>query len=164
MTIEEVLKQLEGQRCEGADNPYGSIIRFDIGPLGRPPDEPEATPHGWRHLTIQSPWRLETANRVLGDWNTPGWPDHAISELIARLVGKVVLKAEASGPGWDLVLTWSDGTKLRVFSDSDEDGDDAWFILGTDGLELAAGPAKGEGPGWTIKLPQLRERGRDTKG
>lgn len=151
MGVQAVLSQLVGQRCEGADNPYGSILRFDIGEMAKPLDDPDAHPHGWRHLTVLSPWRLESASEVLGDWNLEGGAHGSIGQLIQQLRGQMVRAVRSSGPSWDLVIEWESGLRLCVFSDSNDDRDDAWFILGTDGLELSVGPAHDGDPGWNLK-------------
>jgi hypothetical protein len=150
--IDSLLGGLVGQRCEGADNPYGSILRLDIGPLGDSLDaKPGAKPHGWRHLTIESPWRLSRDREVVCDWNDEGGTEGALTDYIAPLVGRTVMEISTAPPGWDLRLTLSGGLGLFVFSDSDDDREDAWFILGTDGLILSAGPERKGGGGLKIK-------------
>jgi hypothetical protein len=42
-------------------------------------------------------------------------------------------------PAGDLTLSFADDLQLAVFSDGDIDRGYAWTMLGTDGLELAAG-------------------------
>lgn len=140
-SVGRVLQELVGQRCEGVDNPHGSILRIDIGALGsRPDDVPTARRHGWRHLTVESPWRLERADGVLCDWNFSGGVDGELSWRIQTLLGRTVTSAQAVPPAWDLRVTFSGGVMLAVFSDSNDDRDDAWMILGTDGVELVVGP------------------------
>lgn len=155
LDMDVLLGELVGQRCEGVDNPYGSILRLDIGPLAvRVDDEVGAKPHGWRHLTIESPWRLVLQREVLCDWNDDGGTGGVLTDLIASLKGKTVLEVSAAPPGWDLRIRLSDGFELFVFSDSNDDRDDAWFILGTDGLTLSAGPERaGEGGVKIKRLP-----------
>lgn len=139
--IKRVLDELIGQRCEAVDNPLGSLLRLDIGPMGhRADDGPEDEAHGWRHLTVFSPWRLEDHERVICDWNFPGGKNGVLRSLIQHLLGSTVQAATASPPGWDLTLTMSNGLKLFVFSDSQDEGDDAWMVLGTDGLTLGVNP------------------------
>lgn len=154
--VQAVLQQLVGQRCGGVDNPYGSILRLDLGPFGWQLDgPPTARRHGWRHLTVLSPWRLESTDEVLADWNLNGGFSGQILNRVQVLQGVTVTKAEASPPGWDLTMIWSNGLRLRVFCDSDEDRNDAWMILGTDGLELGVGPARAGSPGYELKKPQV---------
>ncbi len=159
MELEEHVHALIGQRCTGADNPVGSVIRLDIGELGLGPlSGPKSKPHGWRHLTVESPWRIQSRSKVLWDWNTPGGVGGDIEGALRDFVGATIMEAEVSPPGWDLRLVWSNGLEIVVFSDSTEDRDDAWSLLGTDGLTLTAGPQKGDGPGWTAswaKEPQI---------
>lgn len=152
-SVQDVLDELVGMRCEALDNPYGSVLRFDIGPLGRRPDQREEPLHGWRHITILAPWRLESSSQVLGDWNLPGGSDGSLLPLVKPLTGQMVAGAHATTPGWDLVVEWSGGWRLFVFSDSNEDRDDSWMILGTDGLELGVGPAKGGRAGYELRTP-----------
>jgi hypothetical protein len=151
MTLSTILEDLVGQRCVGADNPHGSILRLDIGPLGPPPDDPSGRQHGWRHLTVLSPWRITAKGRVIADWNTPGGVHGEIVEAATSLIGHSVVNAKCEGPGYDLDISFSDGFRLFVFSDTDDGREDAWFILGTDGLELSVRPAYDEEPGWKIK-------------
>ena len=138
---DDVLRELVGQRCEAIDNPYGSVIRLDIGPMGHRPGETDARPHGWRHLTIFAPWRLESRSEVVGDWNLPGGFHGTIVPAVQRLLADTISAARSAPPGWDLVLDWSSGLRLVVFSDRTEDRDDAWAILGTDNVELGVGLA-----------------------
>lgn len=146
-SLRRAVTELVGLRCEGADNPYGSVLRLDLGPLGRRiTDASDVPPHGLRHLTVLSPWRLEDRNAIIADWNVAGSPDGSLSSIAGQLVGDVVVHAEASAPGWDLRLQWQSGRTLVVFGDSTPDRADAWFILGTDGLEVAATPVPGSGP------------------
>lgn len=147
LDINTLLGELVGQRCEGADNPYGSILRLDIGLLGvRANDAPGTTPHGWRHLTAESPWRLASNREVLCDWNDEGGVGGVLAKRIVHLVGKTVLEIVTAPPGWDLRMRLSEGLDLFVFSDSNDDREDAWFILGTDGLTASVGPERdGEG-------------------
>ncbi len=140
-SVDRVMRELIGLPCENVDNPYGSILRLDLGPLGhRATDGTQERPHGWRHLTVESPWRLEGDRYVICDWNFSGGKDGDISRLAQTLIGHHVLEATAIGPGWDLDLRFSGGLRLVVFADSDDGRDDAWMILGTDDLRLEVGP------------------------
>ena len=135
-TIRDVLSELSGVKCEGADNPYGSVIRFDLGELGLGPKQDETDVlHGWRHLTVLSPWRIQTPTMILGDWNADD-----ITPVLREPIGKRVKAAESVPPGWDLRIKWEDGVELLVFGDATIDREDAWFILGTDGLEISGSP------------------------
>lgn len=136
-----LLRDIVGPLCERATNPHGSILSLDFGTMARrPDDEPAAVLHGWRHLTILSPWRLQDDQQIHCDWNTNGGRNGLIAPFIARLEGQRVLEATTSPPGWDLTLRWSEGLTLLVFGDSNNERDDAWFILGTDGAEAGATP------------------------
>jgi hypothetical protein len=142
-SITRVLRELVGQRCENVENPHGSVLSIDIGPMGTRTGEEGTKPHGWRHLTVLSPWRLETEDKVLTDWNMPGGTDNPdLAVAVSRLIGLTVLRVESAPPAWDLAITWSSGVTLRVFADSTSDREDAWFILGTDGEEVAGVPDK----------------------
>ena len=139
--LQALLRDIIDQRCEGATNPHGSILSLDFGTLGlRPDDEPTAALHGWRHLTILSPWRLQDDQQILCDWNTTGGKSGTISSVIGQLLGQQVVAAHTSPPGWDLTIRWSKGLSLVVFGDSNDEREDAWFILGTDGAEAGASP------------------------
>ena len=150
--LRDHLNELVGHKCEGVDNPLGSVLRLDIGARGLGPhDGPNSEPHGWRHLTIESPWRLENRREVLCDWNLSQTDAAGLKSCIAQLAGQTIRSVEAELPGCDLRLSWSNDLKLIVFADTTEDRDDAWFILGTDGLELTAGPTKGTRSGWRAR-------------
>ena len=141
---EDVLRlvgQLVGLPCTRVENPRGSILSIDLGDLGsRPGDTVSDRPHGWRHLTVLAPWRIESNAAVLCDWNVEGGASGRIVELAASLVGKGIVAAATSPPGWDLRLDFDGGITLVVFGDATVDRDDAWFILGTDGAEGAGTP------------------------
>jgi hypothetical protein len=136
-----LLADVVGQRCERATNPHGSILSLDFGELGRRiDDDASSVLHGWRHLTILSPWRLQLPAEVLCDWNSSGGPSGALGAVIAQLEGQTVVAAATTTPAWDLILTFSSGVQLMVFGDSTDSREDAWFILGTDGTECGAVP------------------------
>lgn len=152
LTLTDVLAGLVGERCAGVDNPYGSVLRLDIGPLELPAGaSADERPHGWRHLTVYSPWRLTSETDVLCDWNDDGGAKGHLTQLITVLHGQAIVSANSVGPAWDLRLEFSEGVTLYVFSDNTDERDDAWVILGTDGLELGVRPrVRGDG-GWEIK-------------
>lgn len=139
--IRAVVAELVGQSCERIENPYGSVLSIDLGPIGiTPGDPPGARPHGWRHLTVLSPWRLQTSDYVLADWNEDRHPGGTPSEAIQALQKQLVTAADVTPPAWDLRLSWSNGAVLVVFGDCTDDRAEAWFILGTDGLGVSAAP------------------------
>ena len=136
---QSLLQALCGQPCSGIDNPHGSVIRLDIGPTievltirGR------LVQRGWRQLTVLSPWRLERSSTVLLDWNALARDPDGGNSRISSLVGATITAVETQGPGWDLAVSFSDGSVFRVFNDINEDRSEGWYILGTDGLELSA--------------------------
>lgn len=136
-----LLSDIVGQRCERATNPHGSILSLDFGELGRRTDDDASSmSHGWRHLTVLSPWRLQLPTEVLLDWNSNGGSEGAITITIAQLEGQTVVSASTAMPAWDLAILFSSGIQLVVFGDSTDDREDAWFILGTDGKECGAIP------------------------
>jgi hypothetical protein len=162
--INSLLREMIGQPCVGLDNPYGSTIRLEIGPLGlRVDDELTARPHGWRHFTIKSPWRLASKQFVLCDWNDREETSESISERIATLVGRSVLDVSATPPDWDLRIRFSGNLELFVFADSDTSREDAWFLLGTDGLAISAGPERSKRGGLSIEALPSTGSGRTDK-
>lgn len=150
--LSHILEALVGQRCEAIDNPIGSILLIDIGPLGPPdPDRPGVRPNSWRHLTIECPWRLQTSERVLCDWNDSNGAEGAILAAMSGLIGQRITSASATPPGWDLSLAWGSGVTLLTLSDATVDRWDAWSVLGTDGLQVGAGPLRDSGGGLEIR-------------
>jgi hypothetical protein len=140
--IQATVQEIAGQKCERASNPHGSILSLDFGPLSLRPDEaPDSTPHGWRHLTVLSPWRLQTDREVISDWNVEGGAEGYVTSTLKLLIGQKVVSVETEPPAWDLRIRWENGLTLVVFGDCTDDRDDAWFILGTDGVEIGATPA-----------------------
>lgn len=140
-TVQELVSQIVGTSCEVAENPYGSILSIDFGPLGLGPDDSaDARMHGWRHLTVSSPWRVQDDHEILFDWNVDGGANGLLPRLLSLLVGQTVVSAFTKPPAWDLVLRFAGGFQLVVFGDRDDNRDDAWFILGTDGAKATARP------------------------
>lgn len=141
VSVEDVVGELVGLLCEGLDNPIGSILRLDFGPLAlRPDDPPTARPHGWRHLTVFSPWRVQTDREIISDWNVDGGPSGLIESSLRHLVGRTVEAAVTRPPAWDLIVSFSGGIQLAVFGDCTDERDHAWFILGTEGIDVVAVP------------------------
>lgn len=139
--ILSLVRQLVGTTCEMVTNPHGSILSIDFGPMSLPAEAlPMERPHGWRHLTVLSPWRIDDADHVLVDWNVDGGANGRIAPLVQVLLGQTVESAHTAPPGWDLSLKWSNGLELRVFGDCDDYRDKAWMILGTDGVQASAKP------------------------
>jgi hypothetical protein len=139
--LNSVVQQLPGLHCGAVGNPYGSILSVDFGEMGlRPNALPNETPHGWRHLTVFSPWRIDDDEEIIVDSNVNGGVHGSIAGLLSPLMKAVVSNARVSGPAWDLVVEWSNGLRLTVFGDCDDDRDYAWMILGTDGVNVVAKP------------------------
>lgn len=139
--VEQLLNDITDQPCSRAENPHGSILSLDFGVLSRrQDDEPGAKKHGFRHLTVLSPWRIQSPGEVICDWNTTGGAKGGITPAVAELVGCRVVKASCWLPAWDMRLKFDNSWELVVFGDSDDDREDAWFILGTDGAEGGAVP------------------------
>jgi hypothetical protein len=137
----EAANDLVGLRCEQTANPIGSVLSIDFGEMVLAQDAiPGERPHGWRHLTIFSPWRLESADAVLVDWNVEGGAGGRIAPMIGTLVGDTVQEVQTAPPGWDLWIVWLSGLVLKVFGDVDDSREKAWMILGTDGLCITAVP------------------------
>lgn len=135
-----------GCRCEVADNPVGSVIHVDLGPLSnRSDDQPGARMHGRYCFTIRSPWRLIENSLVVSDWNDRGGSGGDIEAALGKLIGAVVIGVQVEEPGCDIRLLFANQSVLQVFADSDAD-DDAWFVIGTDGMLVKARP-KGPGGG-----------------
>ena len=149
-SLPELLDGLTGQECTAILNSVGSILLIDIGPLGRGPHQLHDSPaQGWRSLLIDSPWRIECPAGVVCDWNADNSVDGEMARCIASLVGRTVERCCAFPPAWDLRVSFSGDLHLVVFSDSDAGRRHSWTILGTDGLEVVAGPAL-DPPGWAV--------------
>jgi hypothetical protein len=122
-------------------NPYCSILVIDLGPLAIPVGEPPESLRGWRQLTVYSPWRIQTPESVLFDWNVDGGPSGLLPNLVKSIVGARVVRAATRPPAWDLEVHWSDGSALVVFGDITNDRDTAWFVLGMGGEAVSAKPS-----------------------
>lgn len=148
--LKKLIGDIVGQTCTGATNPHGSVLSLDFGPKAVHPGWPsDARPHGWRHLTILSPWRLENDSEVICDWNVSGSGPNGHGEIqseIQALINTSVTGAETEPPGWDLRITFQNGLRLIVFGDAVIDRDKPWFILGTDGARGAAQQQWRRGP------------------
>lgn len=81
---------------------------------------------------------------MLFDWNDEGGPNAPLQRLVPSLIGRRVVSASASAPTWDLRIEFSGDRVLEVFSDCSDDRDDAWFVLGTDGIEVSVSPEMDE--------------------
>jgi hypothetical protein len=139
--IEEIVRSMIGLECTEIQNPYGSILCIDLGEMRlRPDSPPKAMPHGFRSLTVYSPWRLEDDNEVWLDWNVTGGFNSPLARHIPVLLGQTVTHAHTAPPGWDLTITWSGGLRLVIFGDAVDVRDTAWFILGWDGVQVSARP------------------------
>jgi hypothetical protein len=151
-SLDAIMTELTGQRCEQVDNPHGSILRLDLGEMSVPAAYPAgAQPHGWRHVTVLSPWRLADGERVICDWTDPGGAGGVLTDLIQVLKGQLVVAASSSPPSFDLRLQFGGGHQLTVFADVDDSRSDAWFVLGTDGTEIGVSPQRADEGGLTVR-------------
>jgi hypothetical protein len=144
---EAVVQSFIGLKCVNIINPAGSILVVDFDradAIGTYSAEEPSTP--WRSLTVLSPWRLSSATHVLADWNVDGGKGGLILPIMSRLCGTSVVSAHAAGPDWDLIMYFSDGTKITVFSDTLDDRESAWYVLGSDQLSIGFGPCASELP------------------
>ena len=139
--VRRELRRLVGIICTQVTNSVDSVLLIDIGPLGRGPHQTEHSPEqGWRTLLVDSPWRLQTSSEVLCDWNAENGGKGALSRCISTLVGRAVTKVEVAAPAWDLRIWFSSDVELVVFNDATADREYSWTVLGTNGLEIVAGP------------------------
>lgn len=138
---QRIVRELVGLECSQISNPHGSILTVDLGPLSVADESDyQDLRQGLRQLTIYSPWRVESPQDVVFDWNVDGGPDGLLRKAIQSLVGHTIEYAETRGPAWDLEIRWSGGLRLVVFGDCTNSRDTAWFVLGTDGAEVSADP------------------------
>jgi hypothetical protein len=139
--LTHALGEIVGIDCTRAQNPYGSTLVLDFGELSLPEDAlPKERPRGWRRLTVYSPWRVQSQREIAFDWNVDGGAAGILPSLVRALVGATVVGFSTALPAWDLAIDFSNGLKLVVFGDFDDDRDTAWFITGTDGMSLSACP------------------------
>lgn len=139
--LKRALSEIVGLRCAQAQNPFGSTLVLDFGALTLPKDAlPREKPRGWRRLTVNSPWRVQSDEEVLFDWNVTGGSEGMLGPLVQSLSGDSVLAGWTTSPAWDLVLDFSRNVRLVVFGDFDDDRKAAWFITGTDGTSVSAEP------------------------
>jgi hypothetical protein len=69
---------------------------------------------GEANLLVWCSWRLDDAEGPLTSYFDD---EEAIVPGLNRLIGSTIRNAAASGPAMDLVITFSNGLKLRVFCD-----------------------------------------------
>ena len=138
--IARVLDSLAGLEVSRAESPVGYVLSLDLGTLGRSADATtEERTHGWRHLTVLSPWRIESTDGTICDWVACVEAPRSALPL-SFLRGKRVHEARSRAPTWDLVIHFDGGLLLTVFTSRSKDREDGWFVLGTDGVEVAGVP------------------------
>ena len=129
--------QLVGLECSQAQNSIGSILLLDFGMLRAMALENPSLMSGAWTLMVYSPWRLEDEDGAVADWNLQGGPNGSIGRLIATLANARVTSVEVLEPQGDLSVRFSTGHRLFVFVDSSAPGNDAWWLLGANGDEVA---------------------------
>jgi hypothetical protein len=142
--VHDVLASLTGLPCAEATNSHGSIIMLDFGKMAlRASHPPGSNPQGERSLLVFAPWRLETVDEIIADWNDVGGKVGTLNRDLAAIVGATVESVVTGGPpAWDLTITFSSGVRLLVFSDTDSDASAAWQITGKEGLGLEVSPTR----------------------
>src|SRR5436309_2202733 len=141
LDLHTTLREIIGWPCVRAQNPHGSIISLDFGKLELPKDAlPKEQPTGRRSITVYSPSRVEDDAAIHLDWNVDGGPDGRLRDLIRVFEEQQLVSADTEAPAWDLRMIFSNGLRLVVFGDFDDERDVAWFVTGTDGLMLSARP------------------------
>jgi hypothetical protein len=129
-TIRKILKQACGKKCWYVSVGGPTLPQFKLA-LGRKVkrEKPIANPahpreyrdfDGEASFFIRCWWRLEYRDSALAS-SIDG--EDEITRALTQLVGKSLLKVTANGPVWDLVLEFSGGLALKVFSSQPENAD-----------------------------------------
>lgn len=128
------LRRLEGLQCWGitAGEGTGSHVSLDFGKkierarLLRNPHLSEAVRNftGEFGIFVQDcAWRLD-ADKVICSSKTPNANDGPMALGLRNLVDQRVVNAVATLPGYDLLIEFSAGAKLRLFCDCFDDASD----------------------------------------
>jgi hypothetical protein len=146
MTFEDaqIKKSIAGivnMRCTQSRNPIGSTLVLDFGPVALPRSPvPGEKPRGERRLTVYSPWRVQSDQEIVFDWNVDGGAGGRLPALVGALENANVRRVETRPPGWDLEVDFDNGLTLVVFGDVEDERDVAWFILDADAAAFSARP------------------------
>jgi len=114
----------------------GSIIGIYLVQNGNLAVEAE---NEW-YFAVESSWRIDTPNVPLtssmDDNAKDGFMIQGVNSLIECVISEVVI----TRPALDIVITFSQGKRLSVFSDAVREGI-CWYLLGPQELEVSVEPA-----------------------
>jgi hypothetical protein len=125
------LQKLVGKECWGIVTSAGSHISFDFGEK-IPRDNPlnnEFLSDDVRNfeselsLFIQCVWRIDSLNEVLfGAWTE----NELVKKGVNDIIGQKATSVQLFEPAFDLIVTFSNDLKLKIFCDmtNEEDSDD----------------------------------------
>lgn len=138
--LRQYVAELSGHCCVDVLNSVGSHLLIDFGRSGEAQEgNGESAGEPWRTLLIASPWRIQTPEQVLCDWNADNSVGGALQTCAHQLVGRRLESIQLMPPGWDLVLAFEGGLSLLVFSDSDINRRYSWTLCGPEGSGLQVG-------------------------
>lgn len=122
------LQKLIGLECWGFSGGQGSIISIDFGdkiPRGLPVDN-ENLSEDVRNfdsefsLFVNCVWRVESNDAVLFG----AWTEHEIVDSESKkLIGQKVESIEIIEPAFDLIVTFSNDLRLKIFCDQTNEED-----------------------------------------
>lgn len=150
---QQYVEVLIGQRCVHVTNSAGSVVLIDFMAEGNDARRAQTKSRKYT-LIVDSPWRLQTHDRVLCDWNAENSRGGELLQCITRLTQRTVRSVQVSLPALDLMLTFDDELQLVVFSDRDVNREHAWTLYGLEGGALVVGPT-----GWQVEPGLLQSDG-----
>lgn len=141
---------LVGLECWGAVAGDGTAFSLDFG-RKFPKDRPTRNEHltqvvreneaEFSLFARGTPWRVQTATRVLAGWMDEGAnaKDDPCQAALDRLVGSRVARTELTTPAHDLTVEFDNGLTLIVFADGSPQSDDNDYVLFTRHWAYAVG-------------------------
>jgi len=122
------LSQLIGKECWGIVTSAGSHISFDFGekiPREKPLDNKYLSEDVRKFeseysFLIFCVWRVDYEQSVaFGAWTE----NEIVEKDVKKFLGQRVIDIELSLPAYDLVITFSEGLKLKIFCDQTNEED-----------------------------------------
>jgi hypothetical protein len=124
---DNAVASLEGARISSLVLSVGHILLIDV-----------SGPRGKAYLRVESAWRLESDQVLVGCED----PRPEIAKAIAALEGATVAALTVSLPSLDLALRFADGTRLLTFGLTALSSKENWTIHTVSGEALVSGPGR----------------------